>query len=166
VTNYVSAPLAEHHLLDSFSCGVATLDAWLSRQARRADRAGTARTYVWTRPDDPRALAYFSLAPTQVAREQLPNRSLAAGYSVVPGYLLARLALDATLHGRHLGTQLLLDALERIVTAAHASGGRLIVTDAINDAAHVFYRHHDFIPLPGTNRLYLKISTAETALRT
>jgi predicted N-acetyltransferase YhbS len=160
VNHYVSQTLADHHLLDSFTCGVPALDTWLIQHARRADRAGTARTYTWTCPDDPHVVAYFSIAPTQVTRDQVPSRSLAAGYSVIPGYLLARLALDTPLHGQHLGTQLLLDALERIVTAAHTSGGRLIVTDA----THAFYRHHDFIPLPDTNRFYLKISTAQAAL--
>ena len=43
-------------------------------------------------------------------------------------------------------------------------GVPLIVTDAINETAHAFYRHHDFIPVPGTHRLYLKISTAQAAL--
>jgi hypothetical protein len=43
-------------------------------------------------------LAYYSIAPTQVARTEI-TRSLAGCYSVIPGYLLARLALDERLHG-------------------------------------------------------------------
>lgn len=108
-------------------------------------------------------LAYFSLAPTQVVRAEVPAK-LAGGYSVVPAYLLARLALDNTLHGQGLGAELLLDALARIVDAAKAGGGRLVVVDALDDQAAAFYRHHDFIAVPGTSRLYLKISTAETIL--
>jgi predicted N-acetyltransferase YhbS len=91
-------------------------------------------------------------------------RSLTGGYSTIPGYLLARLALDVGLHGQGLGAELLVDALGRIVGAARAGGGRLIVVDAIDDQAKAFYRRHDFIPVDGAMRLYLKVATARTAL--
>jgi nucleotide-binding universal stress UspA family protein len=63
-----------------------------------------------------------------------------------------------------LGSELLVDALERIVDAAHVGGGRLIVVDAIDDEAHAYYRRHDFVPVADTMRLYLKIATARAAL--
>lgn len=42
--------------------------------------------------------------------------------------------------GTGLGSELLVDALERIVDAAQVGGGRLIVVDAIDDEARAFYR--------------------------
>jgi hypothetical protein len=63
-----------------------------------------------------------------------------------------------------LGSELLVDVLERIVAAARAGGGRLIVVDAIDDEAHAFYRRHDFVPITGSMRLYLKVATAEAVL--
>ena len=63
-----------------------------------------------------------------------------------------------------VGTQLLLDALERIVAAATNAGGRLIAVDALDDAAHGFYRHHHFQPIQGSRRLVMKIATARAAL--
>lgn len=109
-------------------------------------------------------VAYFAIAPTQVLRADLPGGGLAGGYSVVPAYLLARLAVDRSEQGRGLGRQVLVDALGRIVEAAAVGGGRLIVVDAMDDPAHEFYRHHDFIPVAGSARLYMKISTARAAL--
>jgi GNAT superfamily N-acetyltransferase len=162
---FVSAALTDQHVTQGFGCGKEALDTWLTTQAARAQAARTARTFVWTWPDDPRVVAYYSIAPTQVHRQSLPAVKLAGGYSVVPGYLLARLALDSGLHGQGLGSQLLIDALERIVVAAGSAGGRLIVVDAIDDAAQTFYRHHDFVAVPGIERLYLKVATAELALR-
>lgn len=82
------------------------------------------------------------------------------------GYLIARLALDVSLHGRGRSAQLLLDALGGVVRAAEISGGRLIVVDAIDDAAQQFYEHFGFIPVnnrPG--RLVMKVSTVEAARR-
>lgn len=163
MSDYLSQVLRDDHHLDAFTCGKEPLDGWLKTQARRAQAAGTARTYVWTRADSPDVLAYFSIAPTQVVRAEIP-RQLTGGYSVIPAYLLARLALDNTLHGQGLGGQLLLDALARIVDAAKVGGGRLIVVDAIDDQSAAFYRRHDFIPVTGTARLYLKVATAETVL--
>ena len=89
---------------------------------------------------------------------------MSAGYSHVPGYLIGRLALDETLHGEGLGSQLLLDTLATIVSAAEVAGGRLIAVDAIDEAAHAFYRHHDFQPIEGSNRLVMKVGTARAAL--
>lgn len=163
MSDYLSQVLGDDHHLDAFTCGKVTLDGWLKTQAQRAQGAGTARTYVWTRPGSPDVLAYFSIAPTQVVRTEVP-RSFTGGYSVIPAYLLARLALDHTLQGQGLGGQLLLDALARVVDAATAGGGRLIVVDAIDDQAVAFYRSHDFISVGDSRRLYLKVATAETIL--
>jgi GNAT superfamily N-acetyltransferase len=163
VSDDVCAAESPDHDVGAFRCGKPPLDAWLSGQALRAQESRTARTYVWTRAGSPAALAYYSIAPTQIARTEI-TRSPAGGYTVIPGYLLARLALDERLHGQGLGSELLADALERIVEAARTGGGRLIVVDAIDDAAHAFYRRHDFVAIAGSMRLYLKVATAEAAL--
>ncbi len=130
----------------------------------RAHASGTAHTTVWTARDDPVVVAFYAIAPTQFARVDLPSRSLSAGYSQVPGYLIARLGLDSSLHGQGLGTQLLLDALERIVQAAADAGGRLIAVDAIDEEAHRFYHHHGFQPIEASNRLVMKVASARSAL--
>ncbi|HEY6793502.1 MAG TPA: hypothetical protein VI248_02340 [Kineosporiaceae bacterium] len=163
MSDYLSALLGPDHEVGAFRCGRESLDGWLRSQARRAQEAGTARTYVWTKPGSPGVLAYYSIAPTQVTKADVP-KSLTGGYSTIPGYLLARLALDTGLHGQGLGTELLLDALGRIVDAAGTGGGRLIVVDALDEPAKAFYRRHDFIPVEGTMRLYLKVATARAAL--
>jgi len=74
-------------------------------------------------------------------------------------------ALDGSLHGQGLGTQLLLDAVERIVEAADRAGGRVIVVDAIDAEAHRFYGHHGFRAIEHSNRLVMKLSTARAILR-
>lgn len=154
--------LGEDHELGAFDCAVASLNQWLTGQARRAQAADTARTYVWA-DDEGSVVAYYSIAPTQVFRSDLTG-GLAGGYSVVPAYLLARLALDRTLRGRGYGSDLLVDALTTVVHASGTGAGRLIVVDAIDDKAASFYRRHDFIPVGNSNRLVMKVSTARAAL--
>jgi GNAT superfamily N-acetyltransferase len=90
---------------------------------------------------------------------------MAGGYSRVPGYLIARLAIATTLHGQGYGEQLLLDALDKAVDASEIGGGRLIVVDAIDDDAQSFYEHYHFVPLKNRQRrLVMKVSTAAKAL--
>lgn len=163
MSEYLSQLLGEDHQLNAFACGKPPLDTWLTTQARRAQDAGAARTYVWTQTGSSSVLAYFSIAPTQVARADVPSK-VTGGYSVIPGYLLARLALNRSIQGQRLGGELLLDALARIVDAAAVGGGRLIVVDPIDDQAAAFYRHYDFIAVNDVARLYLKVATAEAVL--
>lgn len=126
----------------------------------RAQRSGTARTHAWVE-DGAAVVGYFAVAPTQVRRESV-SRSLSGGVSVVLGYLLARLALDRTLHGCGLGADLLVEALQVVVAAADTVAGRLIIVDAIDDAAAAFYRSHD-IGADG-RRLVMTVATARAAL--
>ena len=164
MSDWVSQALTKDHDVSQFDSGNESLDQWLQRDALRAHRAGISRTAVWTAPSDRAVVAYHAIAPTQIARIDLPSRSLSGGYSQVPGYLIGRLALDKSLHGQGLGTQLLLDALERIVDAAQRAGGRVIVVDAIDDAAHRFYLHHGFRAIEQSNRLVMKLATAAAIL--
>jgi len=162
MTVYTSRALTEHHEIGTFDCGVESLDLWLRNEAMRAQRADTARTYVWTETDaSTEVLAYFSIAPTLVQREEL-TRGQSAGYSMpIPGYLLARLALDKRLKGQGLGTELLVDAIGRMVGVSEATAGRLIVVDAAGPAAAAFYRRHNFVSVRGNpSRFVLKIATA------
>lgn len=139
------------------------LDKWLRESALTADRAGTARTFVWTEDDD--VVAYFSLAPHEVRRETLPKRLGHGAPQSIPAILLARLALDSRLHGRGLGQQLLVDALSRAVAAVVAAGGRLLMVDAIDQRAASFYEHHGFRrPSAATLRLAMKASDAARSL--
>jgi len=165
VSFWISAALDERHDVGHLDSGRDVLDRWLRDEGLRAQRAGTARTTVWTAPDSPLVAGFYAISPTQFAKTDLPSRSMSAGYSTVPGYLLARLALDRSLHGQGLGTQLLLDALERIVSAATEVGGRLIAVDALDANAQRFYLHHDFQAVAHSNRLVMKVATARAALQ-
>jgi hypothetical protein len=108
--------------------------------------------------------AYFSIAPTQVVRSEVSS-SMAGGFSVIPSFLLARLALDLSLQGAGLGEELLHDALTRLVEAADRGGGRLIVVDAIDEKAAAFYAKYDFRPVRSNPlRLVMKVATARSAL--
>jgi predicted N-acetyltransferase YhbS len=120
---------------------------------------------VWTPLGNDRVAAYCSIVPHSLARTGLTT-NLAGGLSTaVPGYLLAKLALDQTSHGRGLGAELLRDAMRRVVEAADVASGRLLVADAIDDHAAAFYRKHGFEPVADNPlRLVVKVATLRKAL--
>ena len=94
---WASGRLDEQHGLSQFDCGVTSLNQWLSGRAREAQARGTAATYVWTAVGASRVVAYYVIAPHQVRREQVSS-AMAVGTTVIPAYLLARLALDVAWH--------------------------------------------------------------------
>jgi GNAT superfamily N-acetyltransferase len=158
MSSWISSRLKPEHDLSGFTCGNEALDLWLKNHAVRADAQDTARTYVWSQ--DNSVIAFYSIAPTEIVRAGLPS-SAAGGNSVIPAYLLARLALDKSIQGQGYGSQLLLDALEVIVSASRLASGRLIVVDAIDDAAVRFYEHHGFKLIQKTRRLFIRTASAK-----
>lgn len=157
---YQSVPLAEHHSLQSFSCGIDELDLWLREYARHASVMNTARTFVWTEPDEI-VVGYYSLAGHQVAREGLPHRVARGSPNQIPAVLIGKLALDTKFQGdeRKLGAGLLVDALERVLDATRLVAARLVVVDAIDDRAVSYYEHFGFVrTAPDSYRLIRKVS--------
>ncbi len=73
--------------------------------------------------------------------------------------------MDRSLHGQGLGGELLFDALSRAVQASEVVAARLVVVDAIDEAAASFYEHCGFTAVPGNRqRLVQKISDIAAAL--
>lgn len=149
----------------SFACGTESLDAWLQDAAQRSHRQGIVRVHVWVDQSAPdRVVAYSAIQPTQLSATDL-SRGQSGGHTAVPGYLIARLAQNRSLHGTGLGSELLVTTLEICVEASRVGGGRIIVVDPVDDAARGFYEHHDFLPTKGgTDRLVMKVATAAAAL--
>lgn len=145
--------------------GKEPLNAWLIAHARRADSSGVAHVYVWTPLGEQKVSAYVAICPTEAVRTDVGvSGSMAGGYSRMPGYMIARLAMDTSLRGQGYGEQLLLDALGKAVAASEIGGGRLIVVDAVDDAAQSFCEHYHFVPVKNReHRLVMKVSSGESA---
>ncbi|MFA5785436.1 MAG: GNAT family N-acetyltransferase [Actinomycetota bacterium] len=157
--------LDDDHDLQPFDCGNDPLNEWLKRHARHATGQGT-RTYVLVDERTGGVVGYFAIAPHLVEREEMPSRIGRGAPRRIPGILLAKLALDRDAQGCGLGGDLLVRALEMIVEGARVAGGKLVVVDAVDEAATRFYEHHDFDAVPGNpSRLVRKLSTVATALR-
>lgn len=154
--------LADHNL-EPFSCGNDAFDEWLRRHARTATGQGI-RTYVLIDVEGA-VVGCFAVTPHFLNRDEAPPRLARGAPRQIPAILLAKLAVDASIRGRGLGAELLVQALDTIVDAARKAGGQVVLVDAIDDTAKAFYEHHDFQTLPGHDRrLVMKLSTAAHAL--
>lgn len=139
------------------------LNAWLHEHALAVQASRTGRTFVWH--DDGMAVAYYTLAAHRVARDLLPARLGRGSPDQIPAILLARLALDVSLQRRGLGGRLLGETCYRAAATSLTVGARMIVVDAIDEAASTFYERYGFSRLPDSLRLARKMSDAVSAIR-
>lgn len=139
--------LRREHQLDEFDCGRDELNRFLKRQAWANQQSNSAQTYVLAK--DLRVLGYYSLAAGSVTHDEAPERvRKGQARHPIPVVLLARLAIDVSVHGRGLGAALLKDALLRAAHAAETIGARALLVHAKDDNAKAFYEHFTFEPSP------------------
>jgi hypothetical protein len=66
------------------------------------------------------------------------------------------------MQGQGVAAHLLIDALQRILNAAHEIGVKIVLVDAFNEKAKGFYLHYGCLELPGHDfNLFLPIETIE-----
>ena len=66
------APLADHHVLDSFASGLPALDDWLQRRALANQTTGASRTYVIAAGRQ--VIGYYALASGSVISAEAPGK--------------------------------------------------------------------------------------------
>jgi GNAT superfamily N-acetyltransferase len=139
--------LRRDHVLDSFDCGKEDLNRFLKRQAWNSQQAHSAQTYVLAK--DLRVLGYYSLAAGAVTHDEATERvKKGLARHPIPVILLARLAVDVSIHGKGVGSALLKDALLRTAQAADTIGARALLVHAKDESAKAFYQHFTFETSP------------------
>jgi len=146
-TIHAPCPLAQHHNVDDFSCGVAPLDRWLKTKARRNETARASRTYVVC-TDNNQVIGYYALATGSISPDQAPRKVKRNMPNPIPVMVLGRLAVDQRYQGGGLGDALLRDAILRILQAADIAGIKAIVVHAISEQAKQYYIARSFIESP------------------
>ncbi len=155
--------LTPQHDLSEFRNGRHdSLDMWL-RDRALASEGLSPRTYVICASEVPcRVVGYYAISIAMAHRSGLPSARLRRGMpEEVPLLLIGRLAIDVTHQKRGLGTDLLIDALRRCLSAADTAGARAVITHAIDDDAVTFYERHGFLRCPfGERTMLMPIETA------
>jgi GNAT superfamily N-acetyltransferase len=164
--------IADADLSCGFRSGVHSLDDYFHRHALPNDQAGIGRAYVL----EARAEEIAAGLPTVVGFYTLSMAAVVSGLGSVTGQklprypmpvaLIGRLAVDERARGRRLGEALLLDALERVVSASEIIGCLGIIVDAKDEDAARFYEKYDFVTLVASEwprRMFLPIQVARAA---
>ena len=156
------------HNREAFDCGDEALNEFLRRYARKSHECGGSKTFLAIDETDKKTvLGFYSLSPASVDYARTPEivrRGLAR--HDVPGFRLARLAVDRHWQGTGLGGQLLLAAGRRCLLAAAEVGGIVLVIDAKNERVAAWYASYGAIPLSDAPlSLLLPLATIESALR-
>jgi len=161
-------PIHKKHDREAFDCGDEALNEFLQRHARRSHDLGGAKTFLAIEDAGSKTiLGFYSLSPASVAYARTPEivRRGLAGHEV-PGFRLARLAVDRKAQGQGLGGQLLLAAGRRCLRAAAEVGGVVLVIDAKNDRVARWYATYGAVPLlDAPLTLLLPLATIEAVLK-
>jgi GNAT superfamily N-acetyltransferase len=151
---------------DAFDCGEEALNEFLRRYARKSHELGGAKTFLAIDESDHKTiLGFYSLSPASVEFARAPEiarRGLAR--HDVPGFRLARLAVDRRFQGQGLGGQLLLAAGRRCLLASAEVGGVVMVIDAKDPRVAGWYTSYGAVPLlDAPLTLLLPLKTIEAA---
>ena len=167
MTAWREEPISKKHDREAFDCGDEALNEFLQRYARKSHERGGAKTFLAIDHADKTILGFYSLSPASVDYARTPEivrRGLAR--HDVPGFRLARLAVDRTFQGQGIGGQLLLAAGRRSLLASAEVGGVVLVIDATNERMAAWYANYGAVPLVDAPlTLLLPLATIETALR-
>lgn len=161
--------IRKDHDREAFDCGDDALNEFLRRHARKSHEFGGAKTFLAIGDSDHKTvLGFYSLSAASVEHARTPEivrRGLAR--HEVPGFRLARLAVNRSLQGQGLGGQLLLAAGKRCLRVATEVGGVMLVIDAKNDRVARWYAAYGALPLlDAPLTLVLPLATIQTALNT
>jgi ribosomal protein S18 acetylase RimI-like enzyme len=160
-------PLGPHHAREAFTCGSDALDVFLKRQARQEQDRNVSVCWVLPDPNEPgRIRGYYTLSAYSVKLTELPEnvKKRLPKYEDMPAALLGRLAVDSNYRGQGLGEHLLLDAMQKVLTASETMGTLVLVVDAKDQGAAAFYQHYGFISFPSQElRLFLPVATIAQA---
>jgi GNAT superfamily N-acetyltransferase len=125
------------------------MNEFFQRFARQSHESGAAKTFLAIDSADSKSiLGFYSLAPGSLAYVDTPEiirRGLAR--HEVPGFRLARIAVDLRWQSQGLGGQLLGAAVRRCLRAATEVGGIVLIIDAKSDRAARWYKDYGAIAL-------------------
>jgi GNAT superfamily N-acetyltransferase len=156
--------LSSLHDRQGFDCGVPDLNFFLQRLAGRYQKRRLAQTYVALTAGQMQVEGYYSISSGAVEFDKLgeEQRRHLPRQIPIPVVLLGRLAVDRSIQGQGLGSDLLLDALHRSLRLAEEIGMAAMVVNALDEKARRFYLQFGFVSLP-RDRFHLFLSMKEIA---
>ncbi|WP_164662072.1 N-acetyltransferase [Tropicibacter sp. Alg240-R139] len=169
------------HERGAFSCGVNDLDHWIKQSASSMVKDGKAAVYCLTdrkQLKDAEAtgtkasvLGYYAICAHSIEPVDAPSLNKRFVHPI-PAFYLTAIAVDASVQGKGVGTDLVVDAIQRCVALSEQIAAHAIVLDVREDDDYArrlsFYQSigFEFInPGHDTKRVFLKMADAKASFR-
>lgn len=148
--------LTKNSKIDSFDCGDADLNEFLTDESLLYLKEKLATSYIIENKDDPKdILAFFSLSNDKISVSDFENKARYNRFSrrfnnrkrlkSYPAVKIARLGVSLKMKGKRLGTSII-QYIKSYFAIESKSGCRFLTVDAYSDAIP-FYEKNGFIPL-------------------
>ena len=157
------------HGRKTFSCGVAKIDNYLKRTAKKHSKTDVVRIRVIMDTDND-IVGFYGINTHSIAVKDLPEfyQKKAGNRSCLPAVFIAMIGVDQTQQNNGIGKALIADALYRIAKISDEIGITVIVLDVSEDGdpdavvrRKTYYENFGFLPLPDQPlRLFMPIQTA------
>lgn len=143
-------PLEAVHEVHAFDCGNDDLNLFIQSTAGQHQRKFISKSYVLIDDAAPTAImGFYTVAVRRmVASENMPPQMAKKLPREVPGFSLARLAVQVGLQGLGHGEYLMFHALNRAARVANEIGGYALFVDAKDEKAAAYYQKYGFVPFP------------------
>lgn len=155
--------LQKEHDRGSFDSNTPLLDNYIKTQASQDVRKDLSACYVIA-DENRKVIAYYTLSGNSIPQEGMPENllkklRLPPSYRDLPAVMLGRLAVDQQYKGKRYGELLLMDALNRCLSAAEHIGTMAIIVDPIDQNATDFYAKYGFQELKDSKRMFITMQT-------
>lgn len=159
---YKIQKLNANHNKKKFSCGSTPLDTYLKTQAGQDIKKNISVSYALTFINSIDVIGFYTLTSISLDAHALSDEftKKIPKYPLLPGILIERLAVDEAYQGKKIGAHLLIDALRRSTSISDQIGINVVVVDAKDTKAAIFYCYYGFIEFPSNKlKLFLPVNT-------
>ena len=161
-----SVPLDKSkHDRKRFDCGVDALNNYLRLMANQQSVRDNTRTYILEDESiHNHIIGYYTLTIIPLDLGSLSSRLQKKHQNSRAGGLVARLAVDKRCSGKGYGEWLLIDALNKLMSASETVGFPAVIVDA-KDGSALFYQKFGFRAFRDTaDKLFITISDVQQTI--
>lgn len=153
------------HDRNRFNCGSDALNNYLKVMASQQAKKDNTRTFVLEDDiNNAHIIGFYTLTMTPIDIKALPHKLQKKYQSSTSGGLIARLAVDERYKGQGFGEWLLIDALQKLLTASDSVAFPVVIVDAKDGAKH-FYQRYGFQAFQDAeHKLFITIADVRASL--